>query len=59
MDTRTFQAKNRAETDRRPLRVFHTTLSTLVIARHSLDNGLVLCAHLTHGASGVRDYVTR
>jgi hypothetical protein len=49
MDTRTFQTKDGPEADRRPLWVLHTTLGTLVIARQSLDNGLFLGAHLTHG----------
>jgi len=56
MNTTAFEAKDIAETDRRPLRILHTTVTALDISRQCLDNSLILRCHLHHGGQATRAF---
>jgi hypothetical protein len=48
MDTTTIQTKDRAETNARPLRIFHPAFTALVIPRDGLYYRLIGGRHLYH-----------
>ena len=49
MNTWAFQTKYSSETNRRPLWIFHSTITTRTVARNCFHNCLVLRCHLHHG----------
>jgi hypothetical protein len=51
MDPAALEAKDIAETHRRPLRVLHAAVAARRVARQGLDNRLVARGHLHHGAA--------
>lgn len=49
MHSTALKAKDISKTNTRPLRVFHSAITTVRVARQCLDNRLVVSCHLNHG----------
>jgi hypothetical protein len=54
MNAGTIQTKDIPETNRSPLRVLHTTITTFIITRQQFDHGLISRRHLHHGEEAPR-----